>query len=138
MKRATIILVVLMLALASVAALAATPATTKASAKTTEAKTMTIQGEVVDMGCYLSQGAKGEQHKGCASMCINSGMPMGLLTNDGKLYLLTVNHDNADPYNSAKKLADEQVSVTGLVSERNGVKSISVNEVKELSAAKAQ
>jgi hypothetical protein len=101
-------------------------------------KSLTVQGELVDMGCYLAEGAKGESHKSCASMCIASGMPMGLLTKDGKLYLLTLNHDNADPYNSAKKLAAEQVNITGPVSERNGVMSLQVDNVNQVSMDKAE
>ena len=91
---------------------------------------MTIQGEVVDLGCYLNHAALGPKHKECASMCIAGGMPMGLLTSDGKLYLLTMSHDDAAPFNASKKLAAEIVSITGPVSERNGMKSIEVTAVK--------
>src|SRR5437867_357566 len=59
----------------------------------------TITGEVVDTGCYIAHSARGEKHVSCATKCINQGMPMGLLTSDGTLYLVTLNHDNADPYN---------------------------------------
>jgi hypothetical protein len=93
---------------------------------------MTIQGEIVDMGCYLNHASLGPKHKECATMCINGGMPMGLLTSDGKLYLLTMSHDDAAPFNACKKLAAEMVSITGPVSERNGVKSIDVTAVKQV------
>ena len=138
MKRSTVF--VFMLALGLAAAAMAAGQTKRASANTTKEttpKTATVTGEIVDMGCYLSSGARGEQHKDCATMCLNNGMPMGLLTNDGKLYLLTLNHDNADPYNSAKKMASERVSVTGPISERNGVRSLTVNEVKEATTTAA-
>jgi len=93
-------------------------------------KAVTIQGEVVDMGCYLDHAAMGPKHKECAAMCISGGMPMGLLTPDGKLYLLTMSHEDAAPFNACKKLAAEMVSITGPVSERNGMKSIEVTAVK--------
>jgi hypothetical protein len=137
MKRITRSLLVFALALAIATAQAADPKGKKAEAKT-EPKSMSLTGEIVDMGCYMAEGAKGEAHKSCASMCISSGMPMGLLTGDGKLYLLTLNHDKADPYNSAKKMAAEQVTVTGMMSERNGMKSLSVDDVKELNPAKPE
>lgn len=95
-----------------------------------EAKVMTLKGEIVDTGCYLAHGAKGPDHASCATKCIAGGMPMGLLTSDGVLYLLTMNHDNADPYNQAKKLAASTVEITGPVHERNGVKAIEVTAVK--------
>ena len=89
-----------------------------------------VKGEIVDLGCYLGHEAMGPKHKECASMCISGGMPMGLLTSDGKLYLLTMNHDDPAPFNASKKLAAEMVSITGPVSERNGMKSIQVTAVK--------
>lgn len=91
---------------------------------------VTIQGEIVDLGCYLDHAAMGPKHKECATMCIAGGMPMGLLTSDGKLYLLTMSHDDAAPFNASKKLAAEMVSITGPVNERNGMKSIEVTAVK--------
>ncbi len=109
------------------------PGMTGMTAKET-AKTVSVTGEIVDMGCYLAEGAHGEQHKSCATMCLSGGMPMGLLTSDGKLYLLTMSHDNADPFNSAKKMAAEQVTITGVMEERNGVKALQVNEIKSTAA----
>ena len=94
------------------------------------AKPLTIKGELVDTGCYLGHGARGEKHKGCATKCIAGGMPMGLLTSAGKLYLLTMDHDNPDPYAKAKEMAAEMVEVTGPVWQRNGMAAIEVHDVK--------
>ena len=98
-------------------------------------KPVTLKGELVDMGCYVSHEARGEKHKGCATKCVAGGMPMGLLTADNKLYVLTVNHDNADPYNQAKDLMSAMVEITGVVSERNGARIIDVTELKATAAA---
>ena len=89
-----------------------------------------ITGEVVDTGCYLGHAARGAKHVDCATKCINNGMPMGLLTRDGALYLLTLNHDNADPYNKLKEMAGKMVSVTGVVMTRGGMKGVDVSEIK--------
>lgn len=94
------------------------------------AKPITVQGEIVDLGCYLAHAGQGADHKSCAQKCINGGMPMGVLTTEGMLYLLTLNHDNADPYNQAKTLAAETVEITGPVHERSGMKMIDVTSVK--------
>jgi hypothetical protein len=93
-------------------------------------KSVVVRGELVDMGCYLGHEAKGEKHKSCATKCIAGGMPMGLLTADGTLYLLTMSHDAADPFNRAKQLAGSMVDVTGPVLERSGVKALEVDAVK--------
>ena len=99
-------------------------------------KPTTLSGEVVDTGCYLAHEAKGEKHVECASKCINNGMPMGILTSKGSLYLVTLNHDNADPYNKLKTMAGQKVTVVGTVSERSGMKGIDVTEIKTATASK--
>ena len=36
----------------------------------------------------MASGAHGDGHKSCATTCIKGGGPMGVLTSDGKVYLL--------------------------------------------------
>ena len=95
-----------------------------------KAVTKTVTGEVVDMGCYLGHAARGEKHVSCATKCINQGMPMGVLTSNGTLYLVTMDHANADPYNNLKTLAGKDVAVTGEVMTRNGMQAIAATAVK--------
>ncbi len=97
---------------------------------TASAAPQTITGEVVDTGCYLGHAGRGAKHVECATKCIAQGMPMGLLTSNGTLYLLTLNHDNADPYNQLKEMAGKTVRVTGMVMSRSGMKGIDVSEVR--------
>jgi hypothetical protein len=92
----------------------------------------TVTGEVVDLGCYLGHGARGEKHISCATKCINEGMPMGLLTSNGTVYLLTLNHDDSSPYNDLKTRAGKMVSVTGTVMARGGMKAIDVTAAKPI------
>jgi hypothetical protein len=132
MKRVMSIALIVAAALFAMNALAQEKSESKS-----EKKPQTIKGEIVDMGCYTAHGAMGEKHKECATTCIAKGMPMGLLS--GKtLYLLTLNHDNADPYNKCKDMAAAMVEVTGVVSERNGMKAIDVTDVKPAAAAAAK
>jgi hypothetical protein len=98
----------------------------------------TLTGEVVDTGCYLARGARGEKHIDCATKCIHEGNPMALLTSTGKLYLITLNHDNPDPYNKLKEMAGKTVSVTGLVSARSGMQGIDVTDAKLAAAEPAK
>ena len=94
----------------------------------------TWKGEVLDAGCYLGHGAMGEKHKECALKCAANGMPLMLMVGD-KAVLLTMDHDNADPYNSLKTMAGSVVEVTGTMSTRGGVSGINVTGVK-LAASK--
>jgi hypothetical protein len=99
------------------------------------AKTGTWTGEIVDAGCYLGHGAMGAKHTECAVKCAANGMPLMLLTKDGKLMLLTPPHDNMDAYNQVKTLAGTSVSITGALSERSGMKGIEVTGVTAMAAA---
>ena len=95
-----------------------------------KAVTKTITGEVVDMGCWLGHAARGADHISCATKCLNNGMPMGLLTSNGTLYLVTLDHDNADPYVSLKDMAGKNVSITGELLSRSGMKAIEASKVE--------
>ncbi|MEP7232033.1 MAG: hypothetical protein ABI691_17355 [Ginsengibacter sp.] len=90
----------------------------------------TVTGEILDMKCYMASGAHGDGHKECAATCINGGSPMGILADDGKVYLLIEGSKNADAYSAAKKFAGEMVTLTGTLSEKNGVQALVVTEVK--------
>lgn len=87
---------------------------------------VTVNGEVLDLTCYLADGKKGSGHKACARMCAKKGLPMGLLTDAGEVYLLIENHDDPDPYDDLKKLAGTQVEVKGVKFSRDGMSSLMV------------
>ena len=111
-------------------ALAAAPHAHHAAAAAAGPKA--VSGEIVDLSCYLGHGAKGATHKQCAASCIANGGPMGLLTDKGMLYILTMNHDNADAFNSAKKHAGDKVKITGPTTMKNGTRALEVNGVETI------
>ncbi|MBI1798297.1 MAG: hypothetical protein HYR73_01260 [Candidatus Eisenbacteria bacterium] len=95
-------------------------------------------GEIVDMSCYVDHEAKGEKHgKTCGTKCVAGGTPMGLLTEDGKVYVLTLDHDNHDPYNECKKWVGSTVEVSGTMAARGGVTTIDVTGMKPPAAKPA-
>lgn len=91
-----------------------------------------IQGEVVDMACYMGHEAMGPKHKDCAEMCIKNGMPVGLVTKSGEVYLLVEDHTNKDAYQNVKGWAAEQVKVTGDLHKRGGVQAIVVEKAQKI------
>ena len=93
------------------------------------AEKKTLAGELLDMNCYMAHEGKGEKHKQCAATCIDGGAPMGLLTSDGKVYLLVADHALKDTYDSLKEKAGEQVKVSGEVYHRGGVQALLVKSV---------
>ena len=40
------------------------------------------KGEIIDIACYVPNGAKGAGHAECAKKCAQAGQPLGLLTGD--------------------------------------------------------
>lgn len=89
----------------------------------------TLQGELVDLTCYLDHGAKGEHHKACATTCALKGLPIGLLGKDDTLTLVVGAHEK--PMNT--ELADKMgttVQLTGKVVTRNGMRMIEVSGVQ--------
>ena len=138
MKRLTVLLLGAVL-LVGPAALAhedhhAEAKTTGAAAAKAQA---TITGEVVDTGCYLGAGERGAKHQQCAQLCIRKGMPMGLLTSTGDLYLVVPPHSKTEAYKKVQGWAGLDVEITGTVMERNGMKSIEVASARRPPAAKA-
>jgi len=93
---------------------------------------VTVQGEIIDMACYMAKGKKGPEHKSCAQLCAKSGVPIGVLTDAGEVYLLLDNHDDSDPYEDAKKLAGSRAEITGTKFVKQGVASIVVSGAKGL------
>jgi hypothetical protein len=80
---------------------------------------VTVKGEVLDMACYLDSGKSGPKHAECARTCIESGTPVGLKAEDGKVYLVIGEHKPANkdlaPY------AGKTVTLRGKVVTRDGV-----------------
>ena len=93
---------------------------------------VTVQGEVLDMSCYVANGAKGEDHAGCAKRCVKAGQPMGLLASDGTVYLLYASHDDSSAYEKTKDFAGQQVEIKGRAATQAGLKGLEVHSVKAI------
>ena len=92
---------------------------------------ITVKGEVLDMTCYIAQNLSGPQHAQCARECIRRGLPAGIKTDDGKVYLLTgkpgdsINAELAD-------YAAQIVTVRGKETGRDGFAQLQVEEIRKL------
>ncbi|MGA2604058.1 MAG: hypothetical protein ABSG14_07505 [Verrucomicrobiia bacterium] len=90
---------------------------------------VTVKGEVLDMACYLDHGAHGEKHAGCAAKCIESGLPVGIKSEDGKTYLLIGEHK---PLNSElAQYAGKTITVKGKLVSRDGINMIENAEIQK-------
>ena len=94
-------------------------------------KEKTIKGEVVDVACYLKSGGKGDDHKACAEACAKGGGTLGILTDDGKLYvsLLPDDHKN-NPNAILMDHVAHKVEASGMIRSKNGVSGIMITKVE--------
>ncbi|MBI3470376.1 MAG: hypothetical protein HY013_03360 [Candidatus Solibacter usitatus] len=100
--------------------------------KPNSAQTATLVGEILDFSCYLQVGKHGEKHRACGQKCFTAGQPIGLLTEDGNLYMLMEEeHDpRRDGLTEFRKAAIEHAAhimeVTGTLSSHAGYKALYV------------
>ena len=97
-------------------------------------KDVTVTGELVDMACFMAHEGRGKKHAKCAEQCVLGGAPVGLVTDDGKVYLLVEDHSTPKakkPYAQAKEMVAETVTITGHAYERGGVQAVVVESVKK-------
>ena len=126
-RRFALVLLALVLAVPAAPALLA-----HGDEKHEEAQKLTVQGEVVDLACWVAHGAKGAEHAKCAQACAKGGQPIGLLTADGTVYLLYASHQDGTAFAQAKEHAGRNVEITGLAATKGGIRGLEVNAVKAL------
>lgn len=93
---------------------------------------MTLRGEILDMACYVAHEAKGPDHAACAKRCVKGGQPMGLLADDGTVYLLYANHEDGSAFEATKEHAGETVEITGVAATQGGIRGLEVTSVKPI------
>jgi hypothetical protein len=95
------------------------------------AQEILVTGEVLDMTCYIASNLSGPEHAECAKVCIRRGLPAGIKTKNGKVYLLTgkpgdsINAELAD-------YAAQIVTIKGKETVRDGFAQLQVEEIRKL------
>ena len=89
-------------------------------------------GEVIDLSCYLQVGKHGDKHKDCGQKCCKNGQPIGLLLQDGTVYMLIDEEHNPRRDGQTvlrKQLIDHMadvVTVNGTLTDVEGQKALYV------------
>lgn len=103
---------------------------------------VTMRGEIVDYYCYIEKGLTGLAHKACGLRCVAGDICMGLLTDEGELYMISVNHLRAmdptafsgpDPFTTCRGWIAEKVDLSGYAMERKGQRIIEIMNVAKAS-----
>lgn len=96
-----------------------------------------IKGELIDTWCYFSgvmggpDAVVGSAHHTCALWCSAGGIPVGLLGEDGLVYMVLKikDDDTSASGDTLLSLASHQIEADGLYYKRDGIHYIVVEEV---------
>lgn len=103
----------------------------------TEGERIQVTGEIIDTWCYYSgvmggpDAVVGTAHHACALWCSAGGIPVGLLTEDGTVYMvLKIAQDaNSASGDTQLSLAAHTVTADGMFFQRDGLNYLVVNDV---------
>ena len=105
----------------------------------TEGERITVTGEFIDTWCYFSgvmggpDAVVGTAHHTCAMWCSAGGIPVGLLTPEGEVYMVLKieGDDNNTGGDTILSLASHTITADGMFYERDGIKYIVVEQIVE-------
>lgn len=108
-----------------------------AGASAQEGERIIVEGEIIDTWCYYSgvmggpDAVVGSAHHTCALWCSAGGIPVGLLTPEGEVYMVLKlpGTDQLAGGDTALNLASHTVTAEGLAYERDGLRYILVETV---------
>ncbi len=90
----------------------------------------TVTGTVIDVSCKFGQGLTGADHRMCAQVCGDKGLPLAILGTDGKLYIPTSSAMPGEPQNiRLKEFAEQKVTVKGKVFAAGGAQAIQIASI---------
>ena len=96
---------------------------------------VSVTGELIDTWCYVTEimYGQGTAHHQCAVWCAVGGIPVSILDKEGNVYVVLKVEDDATSVANERiiKIQTHQVSVTGDLYERDGVKYLIVTQVAD-------
>ncbi len=108
------------------------PASAQAQMEAPTYGVATISGTVVDLSCKFGHGLSGADHRMCAQVCADKGIPLVILGSDGKLYLpITADMPGSSSNDLLKEFAEQEVTVTGKVFSAGGASAIRIDKIKK-------
>lgn len=102
-----------------------------------EGERVTIKGEFIDTWCYFSgvmggpDAVVGTSHHTCAMWCSAGGIPVGLLGEDGQVYMVLKieSDDHSNGGDTQLSMASDTVTADGMLYHRDGLNYIVVSKI---------
>ena len=96
-----------------------------------------VTGEIIDTWCYFSgvmggpDAVVGSAHHTCALWCSAGGIPVGLLAEDGTVYMVLKIEDSTDSAggDTQLRLASHVIEADGMLYQRDGLNYLVVESV---------
>lgn len=97
-----------------------------------------VQGEVVELSCYLTDGRKkGAEHEACCREGIQAGQPVGILRSTGTV-VLALGKDMKPANEMLAPWAARKVRVSGKIVKRAQMTAIVIEKIEEAPAEKSR
>ena len=92
-------------------------------------KAVSFKGTVVDTGCYFAHEGMEKGHTACATMCAKAGIPLAVVDESGKLYLVLGN-DHKNPNTRLMPFIEKKVKVTGTLVDKGGMSGLAIKTIE--------
>jgi hypothetical protein len=102
-----------------------------------EGQRVTVTGEIMDTWCYFSgvmgwyEATLGSAHHTCAMWCAAGGIPVGLVADDGTVYMVLKmpDEDSVIATDTMLEIQSDRITADGMLRQRDGINYIVVHEV---------
>ena len=109
----------------------ALPASSQMMPTPQEGEMVTMTATVVDMSCKVMFNLEGDDHRMRGQACFDQGIPLGLMSEDGKIYMpVTMQMGATRGDKDLRGHAEHKVTVTGKIMDRGGVNAILIESIK--------
>ena len=90
-----------------------------------------VTGTLEDSFCFVTAGAHGASHRGCAATCAKKGIPVALVEQGtDKMYVLLPPKNGESLPGGVLRKMEDQVTVTGDEDSKSGIEYLTVKSVK--------
>ncbi len=102
-----------------------------------EGERIQVKGEIIDTWCYFSgvmgapESVVGSAHHTCAIWCAAGGIPVGVLAEDGTVYMVLKwkGNGNVASGDTLLSVQSHEITADGILHKRDGVNYLIVEEV---------